>query len=123
MAKILVVDDESLIRRLIKEQLTNAEHNVFLADNGRSGLKTMEAENPDLIITDIVMPDMEGLEFIIKLRKIKKNVPVIAMSGNAVGMDNLDTAEAFGANEVIVKPFDMDVLAELVENSLQRCSE
>src|SRR6185436_10328996 len=82
MPRILVIDDDALMRKLVDKVLTATGHEVFQAGNGKEGLKQHRADPVDLIITDIFMPEMEGLEFIRTLLKKNPEVPVIAMSGN-----------------------------------------
>ncbi len=95
--KVLVVDDEPSITDLISLILTEKGYEVSIANDGKQGLKQFETVAPDLVITDIVMPDMEGIEFIKALVKKKKDIPIIVMSGNILGRKFLKTARFFGA--------------------------
>lgn len=88
------------------------------AANGNEGLKLVELVEPHLIITDISMPDMEGVEFISRLRKSKRTTPIVAMSGNAVGMNFLKASRLFGAAATLLKPFTREELLRVVEQSL-----
>ena len=116
--RILVVDDEATITELIEVLLTGEGYEVATASNGTDGLEKVDAVNPDLIITDISMPDMEGVEFISRLRKRSISTPIIAMSGNAVGMNFLKATRLFGATETILKPFSTQEFIAAVRRSL-----
>ena len=116
--RILVVDDEPTITELIDILLSGEGFDISTASNGGAGLDMTESFNPDLIITDITMPDMEGIEFISCLRKRSISTPIIAMSGNAVGMNFLKATKFFGATETILKPFNTRELISAVNRSL-----
>lgn len=116
--RILVVDDESTITELIEVLLSGEGYEVATASNGTDGLEKVDSVNPDLIITDISMPDMEGVEFISRLRKRSISTPIIAMSGNAVGMNFLKATRLFGATETILKPFSTQEFIAVVRRSL-----
>lgn len=116
--QILVVDDEITIIDLIETLLSSEGFEITSAANGEEGLRMVDARVPDLIITDISMPDMEGVEFISRLRKNGVRVPIIAMSGNAVGMGFLKATKLFGAAETLLKPFSSYDLRSAVKRSL-----
>lgn len=112
--RVLVVDDEPAIVELVEVLLNGEGFEVTSASNGAEGLQALDRVKPNLIITDIAMPDMEGVEFISKLRKGGVAIPIIAMSGNAVGMGFLRASRLFGAAETLVKPFRSADLLSLV---------
>lgn len=112
--RVLVVDDEPAIVELVEVLLNNEGFEVTSASNGAEGLRALKNLTPDLIITDIAMPDMEGVEFISRLRKGGVTAPIIAMSGNAVGMGFLRASRMFGAAETLIKPFSSADLLSLV---------
>ncbi len=116
-AKILVIDDVEDIRIAIAGFLS--EYQIVEAKNGSEGLELVKSEKPDLIITDIVMPELQGIEFITKLNKIKKYIPVIVMSGNTVGKEYLEAAELLGAVASFEKPFDFEDLKRCVDEILE----
>ncbi len=116
--KVLVVDDEPSITDLVSLILTEKGYEVSIANDGNQGLKQFESVEPDLVITDIVMPDMEGIEFIKALVEKKKDIPVIVMSGNIVGMKFLKTARLFGAKAALTKPFTTQELIETIDRIL-----
>lgn len=106
MAKILVIDDEYSILLMIKKMLEKEGHEVELALNGSDGLVLFEKMKPDLLITDIIMPQKEGLELIIELRKKNKDLKIIAISGGGrIGPEGyLPLAKRLGADLVFQKP-------------------
>ncbi len=120
--KILVVDDEETIVKLVCRILGKEGYQTVTANNGKKGMGVFEAEKPDLVITDIVMPDMEGIEFIIALNKKRKKLPIIVMSGNQVGTKFLKTASLLGASATLLKPFStqqlLDSIAEIEKRIL-----
>lgn len=111
-ANILVIDDDDRLRELICGRLRRQGHVVHAAENGRIGLRVCEAEGPDLVITDILMPDMEGIETILALKARAAPPKIIAMSGGGrmVGRDFLKWARHLGADQVLAKPFRMSAL-------------
>jgi DNA-binding response OmpR family regulator len=108
MARILVIDDDEIMNDMVVQMLKEAGYKVKGATDGRKGLKLLDAQPFDLIVTDIVMPEVEGLEMIQVIRTINKTIPIIAISGGGrVGPENyLDAAKLLGANFTFQKPFD-----------------
>jgi CheY-like chemotaxis protein len=104
MAKILVIDDVAFARNAIALMLKSNGYDVFEAENGKEALDYIESVNPDAVLTDILMPEMEGLETIREIVLAKPNIPVIAMSG-AAGSHYLDVAMKLGATTYLEKPF------------------
>jgi len=106
MAKILVLDDEPAILIMIKKMLEKADYEVSVASNGKEGMRLFEMEKPDLLITDIIMPEKEGLETIFELRKKHPELKIIAISGGGrISPDGyLPGAKLLGANMVFQKP-------------------
>ena len=110
---ILLVDDDEAVRSVLRRGLVRAGYEVREAGDGRAALKLLASAPADLVITDLVMPEMEGIEFILALRKTHPKLPVIAMSGGgrAVGPDNyLKIARACGAMKILAKPFETEQL-------------
>ena len=105
MARILVIDDEEPIRWLLSKILRTARHEVLQAGNGREGIEICERNAVDLVITDIVMPDTEGLETIRELRRRHPSLKIFAMSGAgpAIRLDVLSIASSFGARRTFRK--------------------
>ncbi|HWC50428.1 MAG TPA: response regulator [Nitrospira sp.] len=117
MAKILVVDDERPIRSLLRAALEGDGHQVFEAGNGRLGLELYRERFVDLIITDLVMPEMNGLELISELTK-SAQVKVIAMTGDSDATGRLTAARLLGARQILRKPFDLTTLLDMVRYEL-----
>ena len=106
MAKILVIDDEPSILLMIKKMLEKEGHEVDLALNGRDGMELFENIKPALVITDIIMPEKEGLETILELRKKNPGLKIIAISGGGrISPEGyLPGAKLLGADMVFQKP-------------------
>jgi DNA-binding NtrC family response regulator len=114
MAHLLVIDDEPLIRQMARRILEGSGHRVIEAENGVIGLARLEENPVDLVLTDIVMPNKEGVETIQDIRRFHPEVKVIAMSGSGSHQLYLDTAMKFGAHAALNKPFRPDDLREIV---------
>jgi CheY-like chemotaxis protein len=120
MARILLVDDDNSVRTILSLTLAHFGHTVTEARNGREGLELFNQSGADLIITDIVMPGKDGLEFLMELRHRPTHVKIIAISGGGrIGPeDYLNTAKLMGAAKVLAKPFSNDVLMAAVNELL-----
>ncbi len=118
LAAILVIDDQEPIRSLLRVALENAGHEVRDASNGRRGLALYRERAADIIITDIVMPEMDGLELLLALTRSFLNVKVIAMSGGLESEGPLNVAMRLGARQTFQKPFDMEKLLSAVRYEL-----
>ena len=118
--KILVVDDDEMMRAFIRELLLIHEYKVTEADNGKTGLKEFKENTPDLVITDIIMPEMEGISFIKELRSHNKNIPIIAMTGNVHGRmeEFLDISSQLGADEILRKPIKSQEFIDTIDKLL-----
>jgi DNA-binding response OmpR family regulator len=116
MARILVIDDDTAVCRVVRELLADDGHEAEEARDGAEGLRRCAADPPDLVITDLVMPNKEGIETIIELRRRFPGVRIIAMSG-AGGQSPttyLAAASALGADAILRKPFRASDLRERV---------
>ena len=120
MANILVIDDDPTIRTVFQRYLEKQGYVVRVAANGREGLRLMETEPPDLVITDIMMPETDGLEVLMAIRSMYSAVPVIAISGGmrSAPMDFLPMAKKFGAHKILYKPVELGDLLAVVEELL-----
>ncbi len=114
MADIVVIDDEARYRRLIAQVLTGAGHDVRQAGDGTEGLMMCRQRSPELVITDLVMPGMEGIETILQLSRERPEVPVLAISGAEPASVYLRAATALGAASSLPKPFTVDQLLTAV---------
>lgn len=123
MPSVLVVDDEDQIRQLIRETLEQAGYDVQEARDGKQGLERYRAKPADLVIMDILMPDQDGLESIMTLRREFPASRVIAITGGTdmIGILNfLDVAKMLGARRTLQKPFEMQTLLEAAQAELAR---
>ena len=122
MARILIIDDDRMVRDTLKVILTTAGHKVALATDGKDGLKIFAEFQPNLIITDILMPEKEGVETIQDLRHLAPNLPIIAISGGGrVGnMSFLKVAQQFGADRTFAKPFEPEEILSAVTELLTK---
>lgn len=120
MAKILIIDDDETILNVFNRFLTGEGHEVMVAQDGRQGLRVLEREELDLVITDIMMPETDGLEVVMAIRGKGTQIPVIAISGgmHAMPMDFLPMAKKFGAEQVLYKPVELDDLLAAVDQVL-----
>jgi two-component system chemotaxis response regulator CheY len=121
MPSVLVVDDEDQIRQLIRETLEQAGYDVQEASNGKQGLERYRTKPSDLVIMDILMPDQDGLESIMTLRREFPASRVIAITGGSdmIGILNfLDVAKMLGARRTLQKPFDMQTLLDAAQSEL-----
>ena len=114
MADILLVEDDERIRRFIRKVLERESHTVMEAGNGKDALVCLEAQSFDIVISDVFMPEMDGLEVIMRIRQIAPNVKLVSMSGGFQGIGLLPVAEALGADLVLPKPFTAVELLEAV---------
>ena len=117
MAKILLIDDDELVRYSLAKALTQGGHSVIDTGNGRTGLKLLQKEEVDVIITDIVMPDMDGFEIILETIQIAPGLPIIAISGGGrIGAeDYLSSAALFDIHATFIKPVDERELIACVD--------
>jgi DNA-binding response OmpR family regulator len=105
MATILVVDDSASLRALLEQTLAQAGHQVLTAADGKHATALLTAQTVDLVVTDIYMPDADGLELLVALRKMKRRPPAIAMSSKTGELNMLRSARILGAQITLQKPF------------------
>ena len=120
MARILIIDDEDELRSMLRQLLEQAGYEVTEAVNGAEGIQLYEQDTHDLIITDIIMPEKEGVETIIALRRADPDLPIIAISGGGRldATDFLTMTKKLGARRTLSKPFRRDQLLEAVGECL-----
>lgn len=120
MANILIIDDEPALRTMARDSL-EPEHTVVEAANGLEGMHKFEAASFDLVITDIIMPDQEGIETILKIRRLQPDQKIIAMSGGGrtKTVEFLELAKEIGVNRTLKKPFGPGVLRDTVRSCLK----
>ena len=122
MTSILLVDDDVQFRTMLAEVLTVAGYDVREASDGNQGTRLYESWPADLLITDLVMPDKEGLEMILEMKRMHSGVKIIAISGGGRhgSEDYLKIARAFGAERVLAKPFSHREILEAIKQVLNQ---
>lgn len=124
MASILLVEDDDNVRDIVAKALAGAGHDVEGASNGIVALAAYRRQARDVVITDLVMPEKDGLEMIMELRRLDPAVKIIAMSGGGrtlgPGQLYLESARSFGALQVLAKPFTSAAIVKAVSDVLLR---
>ncbi|MEO5343103.1 MAG: response regulator [Gammaproteobacteria bacterium SHHR-1] len=116
MARILIADDDLLILTLLQEILDDAGHEAISVSTGLEVEKILAQQPVDLLLTDIFMPDREGIETIMLTRKAYPDLPILAMSSNS---DYLRMANKLGADAILAKPVNEDELLQLLDRLLK----
>lgn len=125
MAQILVIDDDAALRTTVRRVLERSGHQVTEAENGAEGMRLVRKRPPDLVVTDLLMPEQEGIETIQELRENHPAIGIVAVSG-AGGVEEggpLLDAQLFGADATLSKPFSVEALIEAVDRVLARSEE
>ena len=120
MASILVIDDDQSIREVLRKVLERVGHTVSEAADGKAALRRFAGDPTDVVISDIYMPEMDGIEFLIRVREAFPEARIIAMSGGGF-LDQesvLDAASKLGAVGVLEKPFSPEECLEVVQTAL-----
>jgi DNA-binding response OmpR family regulator len=125
MATILVIDDDEMLRRVIARRLRASGHEAVEAGDGKHGVQLAKRSRPDLVITDINMPDQEGMQTLTELREIDPALPIIVISGEPdVGAYRpLEDARLLGADVALAKPFELAALWSEVERLLKAAGD
>jgi DNA-binding response OmpR family regulator len=119
--KVMVIDDDIPCNRMVCRILENAGYEVRAAFNGAEGLRLFRHDRPDLVITDLYMPEKDGLETIMELRQADAKIKILAISGGSLNInvaDMLDAAEMFGADAIMAKPFQLNTFLHQVKELL-----
>jgi CheY-like chemotaxis protein len=121
MPKILVIEDNAIVRNTISRILKTGGYEVCLAGDGLQGMSVFRQEHPDLVISDIIMPEQEGIATIRQIRAESPDMKIIAISGGARmgNIDFLQIAKKMGACDVLPKPFDPEELLDRVAACLK----
>lgn len=116
MSRILVIDDDPDVRQLLRRALEHDKHEVLEAENGKEGVRLWRENRPDLVITDILMPEKDGYETLFELLSMDPNVKVIAMTAGdwRDTLDRLWDAQLHGAARTIPKPFTLSEMRRIV---------
>ena len=117
MPKILLIDDEPIDRELASTMLQQMGYEIVEAEDGQKAQQILSQQQVDIILTDILMPEVDGIELILALRGGKSNLPIIAISGGGtINAENyLTMAKELGADAVMQKPLDWEDLAETID--------
>jgi CheY-like chemotaxis protein len=120
MARILLIDDDDGVRDIMRLMLAHLGHTIVEARDGAEGIDLFRPAAPDLVITDMVMPGMGGLEVVQRLRRLRPDLKIIAMSGGGRPGSGacLHAARAAGASAVLVKPFMFEGLEVVIRSLL-----
>jgi CheY-like chemotaxis protein len=121
MAKVLVIDDDVQLCDVLRLMLTHEGHKVMLTHDGVEGINVFKDLKPDLVITDIIMPNKDGIQVITELMALNPYIPVIAMSGGRRSVTaefNLESAGFLGVKSILSKPFTREQLREALKNAL-----
>ena len=124
MPSILIIDDDEQVRMILQRALTAAGHTVITACDGAEAVRLYRAEPTDLVITDVFMPNQEGLGTIMELRREYPGLGIIAMSGSSSRSPSwLTVAAHLGVHRTLAKPFTMAQLTEAVAEVLRACPD
>ncbi|MCP4414645.1 MAG: response regulator [Gammaproteobacteria bacterium] len=117
---ILLIEDDKQFRNFVKEVLQSEGYAVLQAEDGRQGVEMIKEHDPDLIVTDLLMPHKDGVRLITETRSSHPHIPIIAMSGGTSFFSPafLEAANTLGASHTLEKPFSDDALLELVNKCL-----
>jgi DNA-binding response OmpR family regulator len=121
MPGVLIVEDDKELREMLRLSLSRRNFTVFEADNGKSAIAHFKPTITDLVVTDLIMPEEDGLKVVIKLRELKPSIKIIAISGGGkVGPGSyLNLAKALGADAIYSKPFSINDLIAKIEQLLE----
>jgi len=120
VADVIVIDDDPTILKVLEGMLKRAGHTVRSAQNGMEGLRLFNERAPNLLITDIIMPEKDGMQIIAEIRRTARDIKIIAISGGADFIPDhyLDTAQLFGADHILKKPFNLEELTAAIDSLL-----
>ena len=121
MARILLIDDDQIVRTVLKRLLVSAGYEVVEAIDGNEGVTSYQEQGADLVLVDIFMPTKSGLEVLQELKRFDPDVKMVSMSGVGIqdGLDLEDYAKRYGALEALQKPIEKEVLLRTIETVLQ----
>lgn len=125
MSKILVVDDDAQMRSMISQMLSREGYTVITAENGKDAIARYRQQRADLVLLDILMPEMDGIEATMHLKREFPAICILAMSGGRRALSpqfNLDSAQVLGVNATLAKPFTREQLLRAVKQTLENRS-
>lgn len=120
MEKILLIEDDALIRKTVELKFKKEGFDVICCDNGRDGIEKLASELPDIVLTDMMLPYVSGLEVVSAVKALsQKNIPVIVFS--SMGQEHIvEEAFTLGADDYITKPFSLTELTIRIKKQLKR---
>jgi len=120
MPGVLIVEDEKELREMLSVSLTRRKYTVLEAENGKDAIAHFKPSITDLVVTDLIMPEEDGLKVIMKLRELKPSIKIIAISGGGKAGPGsyLSLAKALGADAIYSKPFSINDLVSKIEELL-----
>ncbi len=117
---VLIIDDDIAVRKFVTDLLIARGYKVISAVNGIEGLKIIQKEKVDIVVSDLIMPEKEGIETIKEIKSSNPEIKIVAMSGSIYKDTFLKAAKGIGAHEIVHKPFRNDEIIEAIENVYQR---
>lgn len=117
MNKILIVDDEAQIVEVLKKFLNIRGYEVFTAFSGHEAIKTMNETRPSVVLLDIIMPGMNGIDTLVKIKEIDQDIGVVIMSALS-DRELIDKAIELGASDYIIKPFDLKYVEKVIMSKI-----
>lgn len=115
---MLIIDDDPGIRSFLRKVLEEAGYTVLLASHGREGLRLLQTSKADLVITDVLMPEQDGLDVTMALRRLSPETRIVAISGGTAEFDYLDVAKELGAHRTLRKPLIVSDLLDVIREEL-----
>ena len=121
MANILVIDDDDGVRGSLEKILLREDHDVLTAADGAEGMRILREARPDLVVSDVYMPEMDGIELLIRIRDADPDLPIIVISGGGFAPADfvLEDASQLGADAILSKPFERSVVLDTVRRVLE----
>jgi len=116
-ASVLIVDDEPLVRQTLSEWMRRKNFRVFEAEGGRQAMERIRTDEPDLVISDVVMPGMDGIQLLKEAKAVKADIPFLMISGYPSRSTALDIMK-YGASDYLAKPFTPEELTRRVTRAL-----
>lgn len=121
MADILLIDDDDSVRRVLRRLLEREGHEVRDAADGAAGLRLLGERRPDVVLTDVYMPEMDGIELLMGIQEAEPELPVIVVSGGGFASADfvLEDAAQLGADAILSKPFERAVVLDTIRRVLE----
>ncbi len=121
MADILLIDDDDAVRQVLRRLLEREGHGVRDAADGAAGLRLLDERRPDVVLTDVYMPEMDGIELLVAIQEAEPGLPVIVVSGGGFASADfvLEDAAQLGADAILSKPFERSVVLDTIRRVLE----